>query len=131
MNQSDTPAKVGSMEGLGPNALTQAVGALAAIDAALGLPEDGCNSTGRTLAAVRELQARASSAQQQAQALARAVMTDQTAHDAWTRNALRYQLLLDGPHNFAVFVCGEDGSPDDSISNAELTDALDAMLGAS
>jgi hypothetical protein len=108
----------------------QAIAALAEIDAALGLPEDGCNSIGRTLAAVRELQARASSAQQQAQSLARAVMADQTAHDTWTRNALRYQLLLDGPHNFGVFVCGEDGSPDDSISNAELTAALDVLLGA-
>jgi hypothetical protein len=107
-----------------------AIAALAAIDAELGLPDDGCNSTGRTLAAVRELQTRASSAQQQAQSLARAVMADQTAHDTWTRNALRYQLLLDGPHNFGVFVCGGDGSPDDSISNAELTAALDVLLGA-
>jgi hypothetical protein len=130
MDNNGTPANVGSMEELGPNALTQAVGALAAIDAALGLPEDGCNSTGRTLAALRELQARASSAQQQAQSLARAVMADQTAHDTWTRNAIRFQLLLDGPHNFGVFVCGEDGSPDDSISNAELIDTLDAMLEA-
>jgi hypothetical protein len=33
----------------------QMISALAAIDAELGLPEDGCNSTGATLAAIREL----------------------------------------------------------------------------
>ena len=108
----------------------QMIAALAAIDAELGLPDDGRNSTGRTLAAVRELKDRAASAQQQAQALARAVMADQTAHDTWARNALRFQLLMDGPHNFGVFVCGPEGEPDDSISSAELTAALDAMLGA-
>ena len=35
------------------------IAALAAIDAELGLPEDGCNSTARTLAALRLLKARA------------------------------------------------------------------------
>lgn len=33
------------------------IGALAAIDAELGLPEDGCNSTARTLAAIKKLKA--------------------------------------------------------------------------
>lgn len=38
--------------------------------------------------------------------------------------------LLEGPHNFGVFVCGPEGYPDDSMFNEELTAALDAMLGA-
>ena len=104
----------------------QMISALAAIDRELGLPEDGCNSTGRTLAAVRELKAKA----EIAQSLARSVMADQTSHDTRVQNAARFRLLLDGPHDFGVFVCGEDGSPDDSISNTELIEALDAMLGA-
>jgi hypothetical protein len=33
----------------------QMIAALAAIDEALGLPQDGCNSTARTLAAIRAL----------------------------------------------------------------------------
>lgn len=104
----------------------QTIAALAAIDSELGLPEDGCNSTGRTLAAVRELKAKA----EIAQSLARTVMADQTSHDTREQNAARFRLLLDGPHNFGVFVCDEDGNPDDSISNDELTAALDGLLGA-
>ena len=50
--------------------------------------------------------------------------------DPQEQDAARYRLLLDGPHNFSVFVCGEDGCADDSISNAELTAALDVLLGA-
>lgn len=125
-NETAQPTDVGSNDQLGPNALKQAIGALAAIDAELGMPADGCNSTGRTLAAVRELKAKA----EIAQALARTVMADQTSHDTREQNAARFRLLLDGPHNFGVFVCGPEGYPDDSISNEELTAALDAMLGA-
>lgn len=40
--------------------------ALAAIDAALGLPEDGCNSTQRTLEAVRKLKAEAAKSERRA-----------------------------------------------------------------
>ena len=104
----------------------QMTAALAAIDAELGLPEDGCNSTARTLAEVRALKAQA----EIAQGLARAVMADQTSHDTREQDAARFRLLLDGQHNFGVFVCGPDGSPDDSISNDELRAALDGMLGA-
>lgn len=52
--------------------VTQAIRALAAIDAELGLPEDGCNSTARTLTAIRDLKRKA----EQAEELARAVMAD-------------------------------------------------------
>ena len=45
-------------------------------------------------------------------------------------DADRFRLLLDGPHNFGVFVCGPEGSPDDSISNDELRAALDGLLDA-
>jgi hypothetical protein len=37
----------------------QMIAALAAIDAELGIPDDGCNSTGQTLAAIRALKAKA------------------------------------------------------------------------
>ena len=104
----------------------QMIEALAAIDAELGLPEDGCNSTARTLAEVRALKARA----EIAQSLARTVMADQTSHDTREQDAARFRLLLDGPHNFGVFVCGPEGEPDDSISNDELRTALDGMLEA-
>ena len=40
-----------------PSMLQATIHALAEIDAALGLPEDGCNSTARTLAAIRLLHA--------------------------------------------------------------------------
>ena len=104
----------------------QTIAALAAIDAELGLPDDGCNSPAQTLAEIRALKAKA----EIAQSLARTVMADQTSHDTRAQDAARFRLLLDGPHNFGVFVCGEDGSPDDSISNDELTAALDGLLGA-
>ena len=65
-----------------------------------------------------------------AQSLARTVMADQTSHDTREQDAARFRLLLDGPHNFGVFVCGPEGYPDDSISNDELRAALDGMLGA-
>lgn len=55
----------------------QMIAALAAIDAELGLPDDGCNSTSQTLAAIRALKARA----EMGQSLARTVMADQTSHD--------------------------------------------------
>ena len=45
-------------------------------------------------------------------------------------DADRFRLLLNGPHNFGVFVCGPEGFPDDSISNDELRGALDQMLDA-
>jgi hypothetical protein len=48
----------------------QMIRALAAIDEALGLPADGCNSLAQTLAAIRALQAKA----EIAQALARTTM---------------------------------------------------------
>ena len=51
-------------------------------------------------------------------------------HDTLQQDAARFRLLLDGPHNFGVFVCGPEGEPDDSISNDELRMALDGMLGA-
>lgn len=41
----------------------QMIAALAAIDAELGIPDDGCNSTGQTLAAIRALKAKAEIAQ--------------------------------------------------------------------
>ena len=104
----------------------QMLSALAAIDAELGLPEDGCNTIARTLAEVRALKARA----EIAQSLARTVMADQTSHDTREQDAARFRLLLDGPHNFGVFVCGPEGEPDDSISNDELRTALDGMLEA-
>ena len=104
----------------------QMIAALAAIDAELGLPEDGCNSTGQTLAAIRALKAKADIAQ----SLARTVMADQTSHDTREQDAARFRLLLDGPHNFGVFVCGPEGEPDDSISNDELRADLDGMLEA-
>ena len=51
--------------------------ALAAIDDALGMPQDGCNSTERTLARIKELKAAAA----RGEALARTVMADQTSLD--------------------------------------------------
>lgn len=54
-----------------------AVSALAAIDDALGIPQDGCNSTARTLAEIKKLR----SAHGQSQALARADMLDQVYHE--------------------------------------------------
>jgi hypothetical protein len=54
-----------------------AVSALAAIDDALGLPQDGCKSTARTLAEIKKLR----SSHGQAQALARTVMLDQVYHE--------------------------------------------------
>lgn len=55
----------------------QMILALAAIDAELGLPEDGCNSTARTLAAIRDLKHKA----EQAEALARSVMADNVFYE--------------------------------------------------
>lgn len=47
------------MEDQGHQAMwQQAIAALAEIDTALGLPADGCNSTARTLVAIRSMQAR-------------------------------------------------------------------------
>lgn len=57
--------------------LACAIGALAEIDAELGLPEDGCNSTAQTISAIRELKRKAA----QGESLARAVMTDNVYHD--------------------------------------------------
>ena len=48
----------------------QMIAALAAIDAELGLPDDGCNRTGQTLAAIRALKAKA----EISQALAKTAM---------------------------------------------------------
>lgn len=60
--------------------VTQAIRSLAAIDAELGLPEDGCNSTARTLAAIRALQAKA----EIAQALAKTTMAGMSADRLYT-----------------------------------------------
>jgi hypothetical protein len=59
----------------------QMIAALAAIDAELGLPEDGCNSLAQTLAAIRALKAKA----QIAQAMARTAMagTDEQQPLTW------------------------------------------------
>lgn len=66
------------MEDQGHQAMwPQMIAALAAIDAELGIPDDGCNSTGQTLAAIRALKAKA----EIAQSLARTVMADQTSSD--------------------------------------------------
>lgn len=54
------------------------VRALAAIDDALGIEQDGCNSTALTLLTIDELKEQAA----RGEALARAVMSDQTGHDA-------------------------------------------------
>jgi hypothetical protein len=57
----DAALAVPVVEDHGTQALwPQMISALAAIDAELGLPEDGCNSTGATLAAIRELKEAAS-----------------------------------------------------------------------
>ena len=58
----------------------QMIAALAAIDAELGLPDDGCNSTGRTLAAIRALKAKA----EIAQALAKTTMAGMSADRLYT-----------------------------------------------
>lgn len=50
--------------------------ALAAIDDALGLPQDGCNSTAQTLAKIEELKAAAA----RGDSLAHAVMADEMGH---------------------------------------------------
>lgn len=50
--------------------------ALAAIDDALGLPQDGCNSTAQTLAKIEELKAAAA----RGESLAHTVMADETGH---------------------------------------------------
>jgi hypothetical protein len=56
-----------TMEDQGHQAMwPQMIAALAAIDAALGLPEDGCNSTQRTLDAVRKLKAEAAKSERRA-----------------------------------------------------------------
>lgn len=44
----------------------QMIAALAAIDDALGLPQDGCNATSRTIAAIHELQQAAQAAEENA-----------------------------------------------------------------
>lgn len=55
------------MEDQGHQAMwPQMIAALAAIDAALGLPEDGCNSTQRTLDAVRKLKTEAAKSERRA-----------------------------------------------------------------
>jgi hypothetical protein len=54
----------------------QAVRVLAAIDEALGLEEDGCNSPERTFAAIAELKAKAARGEE----LARTVMADNTGN---------------------------------------------------
>ena len=58
----------------------QMIAALAAIDAALGLPEDGCNSLAQTLAAIRALKAKA----EIAQALAKATMAGMSVDRLYT-----------------------------------------------
>ncbi|MDH4051517.1 MAG: hypothetical protein OEU93_08040 [Rubrivivax sp.] len=58
----------------------QMIAALAAIDAALGLPEDGCNSLAQTLSAIRALQAKA----EIAQALAKATMAGMSVDRLYT-----------------------------------------------
>ncbi len=52
----------------------QAIRALAAIDEALGIEDDGCNEPERTLEAIVELKAAAARGEE----LARTVMSDQT-----------------------------------------------------
>lgn len=91
--------------------------ALAAIDAELGMPKDGCNSTQATLTAIR---------------LLHAVHRDDTAEILRLhKDADRLRMLIDGEHELGVFVCdAEDGSPCDSVSRAELLERLDALLGA-
>ena len=95
----------------------QMIAALAAIDAALRLPKDGCNSTARTLDSIRLLWA---------------VHEDDTAEiRRLHKDADRLRMLLDGEHELGVFVCdADDGSPCDSVSRAELLARLDALLGA-
>ena len=56
------------------NMFEQAVRTLAAIDEALGIEEDGCNSPERTLVAIAELKAKAARGEE----LARTVMADNT-----------------------------------------------------
>ncbi|HSC06122.1 MAG TPA: Lar family restriction alleviation protein [Steroidobacteraceae bacterium] len=55
-NKREVPGAIASAQ---PAPWPQMLAALASIDTALGLPEDGCNSTARTLAAIRELRAEA------------------------------------------------------------------------
>ena len=77
--------------------------ALAAIDAELGLPEDGCNSTQRTLDAVRKLKAEATKSERRAitfgdivhtqvlamrAAVAEFEITGPTSAMAWIENTL-------------------------------------------
>lgn len=54
------------------------VRALAAIDDALGLPQDGCNSTAQTLAKIKEMREQIDRCEK----LARSVMGDVIGHDA-------------------------------------------------
>jgi hypothetical protein len=58
----------------------QMIAALAAIDAELGIPDDGCNSTGQTLAAIRALKAKA----EIAQALAKTTMAGMSVDRLYT-----------------------------------------------
>lgn len=97
--------------------LRQTIAALAAIDEALRLPQDGCNTTARTLDSIRLLWA---------------VHADDTAEiRRLHKDADRLRMLLDGEHELGVFVCdAEDGSPCDSVSNAEVLARLDGLLGA-
>ena len=57
--------------------LAATIRALAAIDDALGLPQDGCNSTEQTIDEIKRLRAAAD----RGEALARSVMADQTGSD--------------------------------------------------
>lgn len=55
----------------------QAIRALAAIDDALGMPQDGCNSTEKTLAKIKAMREQ----NERCEKLARSVMADHAGHD--------------------------------------------------
>ncbi len=78
------------MEDQGHQAMwPQMIAALAAIDAALGLPEDGCNSTQQTLDAIAKLKADATKSERRAitfgDIVAQQTMAMRAAVVAWQR----------------------------------------------
>ena len=95
---------------------TDAVSALAAIDAALGMPEDGCNSTDKTITAIKLMHAVRVDDEKEITRL-----TEE--NERLRKDADRYQW-------FRVSENWRDSGPFDDLYEIELDSAIDAARGA-